>query len=556
MASTSRLFRSEPWLVVAAAGLLAVTLTWPLAARLGSAGRVDTGDGRYSAWNVAWVAHALTTDPVHVYDANIFYPHKGTLAYSEPNLLAGALAIPAWLATGNALAAWNWTTLCAFALAAICAYALARRLTGSPGGAAVAGLIYAFCPFAFSHIPHIQLLMTFGPPLALLAMHRFVDAPSWRRAVFLGLAVAVQALACGYYGIFGGLAVALGVVWFGVASGRWRRPTYWAFALGAAAVAVLVVAPFFFPYLGIRGAGFTRSLDDARAYRADWRSYLASPLLLHRWILPLIGEWREVLFPGFVGLALATVAVVRTWRAPGSSQPAGRPTVVGFYLALGALAFWGSFGPDAGLYTLLYKTVPFFSMLRAPSRLGLLVTLATSVLAGVGMAGLSVRLAGRRRRVLLLAVLAVTLARSTVGPLWLAAAPAVSTADRRLAALPRGPVVEFPYFRAAGERHEHTEYMLASTVHWQPLLNGYSDYMPPDAFEDMLALAQFPDDAAWRVMQRQQVRYVVVHWTKYDAVERARLHEQLRALSRQLRLVVDDGGAALFEVVGWPKITA
>ena len=36
---------------------------------------------------------------------------------------------------------------------------------------------------------------------------------------------------------------------------------------------------------------------------------------------------------------------------------------------LGLLAFWASFGPNAGLYTVLFK-IPMFSFLRAPVRLG------------------------------------------------------------------------------------------------------------------------------------------------------------------------------------------
>ena len=66
----------EASLVGAAALLLTVVMTWPIAPRILTAGRSDSGDGRYSIWNVAWVAHALVVDPLHVYDANIFYPHR------------------------------------------------------------------------------------------------------------------------------------------------------------------------------------------------------------------------------------------------------------------------------------------------------------------------------------------------------------------------------------------------------------------------------------------------------------------------------------------------
>jgi len=70
--------------VVAALGL-AVLMTWPLAAGFGTLGRtrdVDA-DGMYAIWNVSWVARSLTSDPRQLFEANIFYPHHWTLAFSE-----------------------------------------------------------------------------------------------------------------------------------------------------------------------------------------------------------------------------------------------------------------------------------------------------------------------------------------------------------------------------------------------------------------------------------------------------------------------------------------
>src|SRR6266851_1015663 len=88
-------------LVFLGAALLTAALTYPIAFKLGHVGRVDNGDGKLSIWNVAWVARTLVVDPLHVYDANIFYPHRGTLAYSESNLGAGVLAVPAYWMTRN-----------------------------------------------------------------------------------------------------------------------------------------------------------------------------------------------------------------------------------------------------------------------------------------------------------------------------------------------------------------------------------------------------------------------------------------------------------------------
>ena len=66
-----------------------VIMTWPLVTGLNRLGRTaNSGDARVSVWNVAWVAHALLTDPGDLFDANIFHPHRNTLAFSEANLAA------------------------------------------------------------------------------------------------------------------------------------------------------------------------------------------------------------------------------------------------------------------------------------------------------------------------------------------------------------------------------------------------------------------------------------------------------------------------------------
>src|SRR5205814_6885319 len=134
---TNRLSRVDPafggWRELAAVLLIGAALTvalmYPIAFRIGHVGRVDNGDGQLSIWNVAWVARTLVVDPRHVFDANIFYPHSGTLAYSEANLGAGALAIPVYWATRNPYAAHNFVVLVAFLLTAIGMYYLVRHLT-------------------------------------------------------------------------------------------------------------------------------------------------------------------------------------------------------------------------------------------------------------------------------------------------------------------------------------------------------------------------------------------------------------------------------------------
>ncbi len=193
------------------------------------------------------------------------------LAFSEANIGAGVVALPAWGLSGNPYLAHNSVVVFAFVMGCAGAYYLVRYLSASRGAAAVAAVLFAFCPYVFARTAHIQLLMTFGLPFSMLAFHRLVDRPGTVRAVVLGLVLWAQALSCAYYGIFAGLMVGLGTVFFAVTRGLWRSPGYWARIAVAAAVAIALTAPFFAPYLAVQQDGFSRTLDDARAYSANAR---------------------------------------------------------------------------------------------------------------------------------------------------------------------------------------------------------------------------------------------------------------------------------------------
>ena len=516
-------------------------LTYPTVAKFDSAGRLNSDDGNFSIWNVAWVAHALLDDPAHLFDANIFYPNRHTLTYSELNLVAGALAVPVYAATRSALAGLNSAILIGLALSFVAMWALVRRLTGSAGAGLVAATGYTFSAYTSSHTAQIQLLMIFGFPLTMLAFHRLVDRPGVRAGIWLGGAVALTALACGYYGVY-----IAGVL--GVATIAWavRRPAYW-IGLGAAAITTAaLVLPVIVPYLRDRAAdGVVRvtNTEELQSYSADVRAHLTSSTDLDvKWYGRLYkpGErQKEVLFPGIVLLLLAAVGLAGRGR-PGQS---GR--TIGAYLALAVLAFWASFGPGAGLYSLLMRLLPGMSLLRVPARLAIVDIFALSVLAGFGYA----RLAGRRAW--LAPALLIALAIELWVPWPLHDMPAVPRAYVTLANLPRGAVVELPFAYQRDQFHQHAKPMLMSTYHWQPLVNGYSDYIPTDFPAIAEPLNFFPDAASFEIMRARGVRYVIWKVDQYGPYK-ATLLARLPAYARHLRLITDDQGVRLYEIVSWP----
>jgi len=535
----------EATLVVLAATALTIVLTYPVAFRIDRVGRTNTDDGRWSIWVVSWVAHALTTDPLNVFHANIFYPHRYTLAYSEANLVAGALAAPVWAATHNPYTSHNIVFLFAFILACTGAYYLTRYLTGDRAAAAVAAVLFGFCPFIFARTAHVQLLFVGGLPFCMLAFHRLIDRPTVARSATLGVLLWATALACAYYGIFAALMVALGTLVLGVSRRLWASKDHWLGILLAAFISIGLTLPFFLPYLFVQEeGGFVRTLDDARQYSANLGAWAASSAWAHRWWLPALGEFSEVLFPGIItttaGLAGAWVMFQRT-----------RDVAV-LYLLVALFAFWSSFGPDAGLYRAFYEAVPVFSFLRAPGRMGIMVTLSLVVFASVAVS----RFAARSRRPVLSCAVVACLAVAELATMPLGQfreAEPLAAAYRMLATLPRGAVVELPYWYERWDFPRHAYYMLNSTAHWQPLVNGYSDHIPADFRRSVVALSSFPTRQSFDILARSGARYVVFHLDMYDVRLRERLFDRLKAYSDYLRPLSQEGSVWLYEIVGWPN---
>ena len=546
--------RREVLLVTALAVVTTIVMTYPLTFQLGTGGRVDSEDGQFSVWNIAWVAHAMGAAPTQLFHANIFYPHRNTLAFSEANLVAGTLAVPPYWLTRNPYIAHNSVVLLSFMLALVGTYALVKYLTGSPAAAAVSGVLFAFCPFVFARSAHIQLLMTAGLPFSMLAFHRLADSPTVGRGIALGLILAVTGLACGYYGLFAGLMVGVSILFYAVVFGRWRKLDYWS-AIGVAVLTgAVITGACFIPYMEVASThgAIARTLDDARMYSADWRAYLASPARSHRWLLERIEFWNEVLFPGFVSLGLSVIGLT-FWRpthdATRTSAPRRGPRLqpgATLYALIGLLAWWASLGPSGGLYTLLFNIVPGFGMLRAPARLGITVALCLAVLAGYGVTRLA---AGRRAVGVAALVMLVALVELAAIPYPHYQGPRYPAAYDMLARLPPGSVAEFPYFSDRMEFPRHTYYMMGSTIHWQPLINGYSDLIPQDFRAEAESLAQFPTEEAFVILERHETRYVVLHRQFYEAAHWASLDARLAGFSDRLRLILQDQNARLYEIV-------
>ena len=326
---------------------LAVILTWPAAAHLGSV-VVNLGDPLLTVWILAWDVHALTTAPLRLLDANIFHPHRWTLIYTDHLLgLVPLVALPRLLGA-SVLLAHNLVWLATFPLTGLTMFWLVRHLTGHAGAAAVAAVLYAFSHFRFGQLDHVQVLSHQWLPLMLLGLHRAaLSGGRWQDLGLAAGAFTLQALSSGYQAYLAAIAGVVFLAWVALPAGRPALGRLVARGAIVGGLTVVVLLPFFLPYRAIRGeVGLRRDHREIALYSAEPRSYLAVPAA-NRWLGTATTPFRTFegsLFPGLVALSLGLVGAILAWRrpetaaAPGTSDPRRWSGVVDLILA--AVLLW------------------------------------------------------------------------------------------------------------------------------------------------------------------------------------------------------------------------
>ena len=90
------------------------------------------------------------------------------------------------------------------------------------------------------------------------------------------------------------------------------------------------------------------------------------------------------------------------------------------------------------------------------------------------------------------------------------------------------PVVEMPLPPVKRQR-ENAVYLYWSTVHYQPLANGYATVVPPVYAEIAESMKTFPDADGVALLRRLGFRYVILHRDCYLRRRAARMEEGLTA---------------------------
>lgn len=517
--------------------LLAVIHTWPLAAAPNHWSRVDNGDGALNIWAVGWVGHHLPRAPWRLADANIFYPERLTLAYSEMMWLQGAIAAPVLALGGSAVLAYNVSALTGFALTGFAFCLLVQRWTGSWSAGYVAGSLAAFNAHTLVRLTHVQALHTEFIALMLFALDRLTTDRRFRDAWWLAVGFALQGLTSIYLLVF-----SIWLLLFAAVSrvAEWARTGLGTMAVrlaAAGALATALLVPYLLPYQRLHAtAGMGRAADEQVA--GHWSNYLATGARLHYewWSRPFAAEATSFAFPGIAAVAL----VVLAWCFREHRQDRRfRMCATG---GLGCLVV--SMAPRWPFYPMIHDHLILFQAVRVVAHLGQIVLLMVAVMAGFGVAGLQRRFTNARAWPAVAVALVVLVngeaLRAPMGFTWF---PRISEVYDELAKDPNAVVAEMP-FPLPQQWFLNGPYMVNSTRHWRPLLNGYSGFRPKSYGESYDALNGFPSEASLIGLHSRGVTHVVVHRQSFGA-------DRFDAIAkvRSLRLVANDEDVWLYKLV-------
>jgi hypothetical protein len=505
--------------------LFSIGMTWPLALNLTDR-LVTWGDPVFQAWTMAWNVHAWTTNPLDVFNANVLYPYRNTLAYSDHLFGQTILIAPLLLISDNPILADNISRLIALTLSGFFMYLLVYDLTGNRIASIVAGFAFAFLPNRMSHIEHLNILTAQWMPLALLAARRaLLDRSTWW-AVVLGVVLFIQGISGVYFLYFTGILLGVVLVSYLI----WDRSRE-AFVIAGkmvaiCAVAALLLVPTLWPYQVVsQDLGIERTPEDVALWSAEGYDYLAvHPDNRSYGDILGIRHHRHLemdLFPGFLLVLLGLIGLL-LYR--------GLRWERWMLLFLVAFAVLLSFGLTVTIlgrelsspYKLFYEVIPGFRAIRVAARFGgQLAPVGLCALAGLGVAVITRAVSDALpvpewRRVvvpaigtLLIAIVAVEYAhRIDPAPPLPTSLEQADRPDYAWMAENPAPAIEFPM----GEGDVASAWPnYWSTMHWNPVVNGYSAIAPPVYYVFRERMNEFPTERTIELLQGMGVETVVYH---------------------------------------------
>lgn len=518
--------------------VVTATILLPYSLRLSSS-LPNAVDPVFYAWNLAHNVRSASHGFTDLLNTNIFYPEGNTLAFSDTLFAQSLFTAPIIVITHNPVLAENLYVLATFSVAAIAMFFLAYYLTNEPSASAVAGMFYAFSYPRLSQIGHITAISSQWLPFFFLYLIKFFRDGKFKNFILMFVWYALSLASSVYFGVF-----LLPLALIPLATEGLRKSGVKLIFISLIP-ALIILAVILFPYIRLKAENpnIRRPLTDSVSYSAVLSDYAS--VLPTSWLGDLgfpVTTNEHPLYPTVTVLILALISV---WAAAKNN----RKTAIGFLVIAGA-AFLLSFGPYWGSskirmpYYYLYQIFPLLESVRVPARFSIFVMLGL-----VGASAFTLAKIRDRRIVIIIFLLFLaevwqTGTLSVAIPLKKELPPIYSY----LAALPDDPViVELPVriesdgltmedqlltpYRQVSEMDTYALEAYRtyfSVFHEKRMINGYSGFFPNVYHDHVRLLRTFPSAESIAMLQKEHVRYILIHASEYVSVPFSDVDRKIR----------------------------
>lgn len=521
--------------------LAACYITYPLVFHLGDF-ITGFGDELLIVWIHNWVLHALSTNPISIFDANIYYPFSNTLAYSDTFFITSILGVITLLITQEPVSLINFTLISSFIFLGFSIFSLTYYLTKNSMASILSGLMVIFSPAVIDKYVHLQILAIAFVPLSLLTFFHFLKSKKtmyWFLTIGCLVLQTYNSIMPGYFIVFS--IVLLFFFYFKKSQKEAKKLLNKKVILGGI-VGLLLIIPITIPYFSVSHEfSYVRDIRDTIHLALQPEDFLytndfsrLNPLLQS--LQPMIQKENREYKAGFLGFIftiltiLVIVYFIKKWKSIDWRYK-------GLFV-ISALGFILSLGPFLHLmrqtihqpfpiplpYALFYYLVPGFQGIRNSARWEMLFIIAIAVLIAVVLTQVFKRFPLKYRPILY-GILVLGCVLEFNFPMHFYKVPSIQQFPPVYQWLNTTPkefvIIEMPIYTWDIQPQVFTENMREyyATAHFRKMVNGASGYSPPPWMEiAQNQLISFPSENSLKQLRTLGVTHIVFHKKEYDVL--------------------------------------
>lgn len=495
---------------------------------------IDIYDGLQLTWIINWVIHSLITNPLSLFQGNIFYPYKNTLAYSQLHFAEALLALPFVKIFKEPLVAYNLNQIAALFLSGFATYLLVKHLLKDRLVAFLCGNLFSYSIIHFNYLGYLDY---FSFQYLIFSIY-FYFLYLGKRKKFLFFLFLSFSLLTFLNSFYVGFFLILSILVISFFYKELKIFIFWVIVI------LFLSSPFYFPYFSVsRQFNYVRpirevihfSLQPGDLIYPSNISKISEPLIKILNLLPK--DPKAKVTPAYLGLGYLFLITLSLFNFKKINF---KKRELKIFLVIAFLSLILSFGPVLHLgrktvhkpfiiplpYVFLYYLIPGFKAFRVPSRLILLFAFSLAIALGIMFKMISTKWS-KFKKLAFIVFCSFLIFWEFNWPLKFFEVPKrrdyplvyyyLEKIDKK------APILELPILNwdAFELVSIETKRMLYSTLSFRPMVNGNSGFTPPER-ENLMKkiMLDFPNKELVRWLKEIKVKYLIIHEGDYKILKK------------------------------------